>query len=56
MILDDHQGVASSLVRNVICTPHLGHVENDTYETSYCAAIEQIIAFAAGKPINIVNP
>lgn len=42
--------------RNVICTPHLGYVEKDTYETLYNAAIEQILAFAAGKPINVVNP
>ena len=42
--------------RNVICTPHLGYVEKDTYETLYNAAIEQILSFAAGKPINVVNP
>ncbi len=41
---------------NVICTPHLGYVEEATYEAYYGAAVEQILAFAAGKPINVVNP
>jgi D-3-phosphoglycerate dehydrogenase len=41
---------------NVVCTPHLGYVERSTYESLYGAAIDQILAFAAGKPINLVNP
>ena len=41
---------------NVICTPHLGYVEQATYESYFGTAIEQILAFAAGKPINVVNP
>lgn len=41
---------------NVICTPHLGYVEKGTYEAYFGAAIEQILAFAAGKPINVLNP
>lgn len=41
---------------NVICTPHLGYVEEATYESYFGTAIEQILAFAAGKPINVVNP
>jgi D-3-phosphoglycerate dehydrogenase len=41
---------------NVICTPHLGYVEQGTYEAYFGAAIEQILAFAAGKPINVLNP
>jgi D-3-phosphoglycerate dehydrogenase / 2-oxoglutarate reductase len=39
---------------NALCTPHLGYVERETYETLFGAAIDQILAFAAGKPINIV--
>ena len=39
---------------SVVCTPHLGYVEKGTYETLYGAAIEQILAFAAGKPVNVV--
>lgn len=41
---------------NVICTPHLGYVEQGTYEAYFGAAIDQILAFAAGKPINVLNP
>jgi len=41
---------------NVVCTPHLGYVEEATYESYFGTAIEQILAFAAGKPINVVNP
>jgi D-3-phosphoglycerate dehydrogenase len=41
---------------NVLCTPHLGYVEEGTYEAYYGAAVEQILAFIAGKPINVANP
>jgi D-3-phosphoglycerate dehydrogenase len=41
---------------NVVCTPHLGYVERDAYETSFSSAFEQILAYAAGKPINVINP
>jgi len=41
---------------NVVCTPHLGYVEESTYEAYYSAAVEQILAFIAGKPIHVANP
>jgi D-3-phosphoglycerate dehydrogenase len=41
---------------NVICTPHLGYVEKNTYENYFGSAIDQILAFAAGKPTNVLNP
>ncbi len=41
---------------NVICTPHLGYVEKDTYEGYFGTAFDQVLAFAAGLPINVVNP
>lgn len=41
---------------NVICTPHLGYVEQSTYETYYGAAIDGILGYAAGKPVNVLNP
>ena len=40
---------------NVVCTPHLGYVEKDTYEALFTAATDQVMAFAAGQPINIVS-
>lgn len=41
---------------NVVCTPHLGYVERDTYEAYYGIVVDQILAYAAGNPINVVNP
>jgi D-3-phosphoglycerate dehydrogenase len=41
---------------NVVCTPHLGYVDRSTYESLYGAAADQILAFAAGNPINVVTP
>ena len=40
---------------NALCTPHLGYVEEATYEAYYGAAIENLVAYAAGKPINVLN-
>jgi D-3-phosphoglycerate dehydrogenase len=41
---------------NVVCTPHLGYVERDAYEAQFSEIFEQILAYANGKPINVVNP
>lgn len=41
---------------NVICTPHLGYVEKDTYESYFATAFNQLRAFVAGTPIDIINP
>jgi D-3-phosphoglycerate dehydrogenase / 2-oxoglutarate reductase len=35
---------------NVICTPHLGYVEKDGYESLFGAAFDQLLAFAADNP------
>ena len=41
---------------NVICTPHLGYVTRDEYEIQFNDIFDQIVAYAAGNPINVVNP
>jgi D-3-phosphoglycerate dehydrogenase len=41
---------------NALCTPHLGYAERDSYEALYNLAVDQLLAFAAGKPINVANP
>lgn len=41
---------------NAVCTPHLGYVDRDTYEKYYGAAVDGILAFAEGKPANLLNP
>jgi D-3-phosphoglycerate dehydrogenase len=41
---------------NVVCTPHLGYVERDGLEMMYFMMFEQILAYAKGEPIHVVNP
>jgi D-3-phosphoglycerate dehydrogenase len=51
-------GAAHPLLKmnNVIATPHLGYVERENYELYYELVVEQILAYAGGKPINVLNP
>jgi D-3-phosphoglycerate dehydrogenase len=41
---------------NVICTPHIGYVSTDEWEIQFSDIFDQINAFAAGEPVNVVNP
>ncbi|HXX82429.1 MAG TPA: D-2-hydroxyacid dehydrogenase family protein [Casimicrobiaceae bacterium] len=41
---------------NVVCTPHVGYVTRDEYEIQFADIFGQIVAYAAGTPINVVNP
>jgi D-3-phosphoglycerate dehydrogenase len=41
---------------NALCTPHLGYAEARSYEAIYKLAVDQLLAYAEGKPINVVNP
>jgi D-3-phosphoglycerate dehydrogenase len=41
---------------NVVCTPHIGYVTRDEYEIQFADIFDQINAYAAGAPINVVNP
>lgn len=43
-------------IPTVLATPHLGYVEQDSYETYFRAAFENVVNFANGNPSNIVNP
>lgn len=40
---------------NVLCTPHLGYAEQGTYVALYGVAVEQLLAFAAGAPCDVVG-
>ncbi len=40
---------------NVICTPHIGYVSTDEWELQFSDIFDQINAFAAGTPTNVVN-
>jgi D-3-phosphoglycerate dehydrogenase len=41
---------------NVVATPHIGYVTRDEYELQFGEIFDQIVAFAAGTPTNVVNP
>jgi len=41
---------------NVVCTPHIGYVSRDEYELQFSDVFDQIVAYASGAPINVVNP
>jgi D-3-phosphoglycerate dehydrogenase len=43
-------------IDNVVCTPHIGYVSRDEYEIQFADIFDQIIAYGAGAPINVVNP
>jgi D-3-phosphoglycerate dehydrogenase len=51
-------GASDPLVKlpNAVCTPHLGYVTLDMLEHHYEDAVDQILAFVAGMPINVVSP
>src|SRR5262249_37847441 len=41
---------------NVVCTPHIGYVTRDEYEIQFADIFAQITAYAAGKPVHVINP
>jgi D-3-phosphoglycerate dehydrogenase len=41
---------------NVVCTPHIGYVTRDEYELQFCDIFDQVVAYAQGHPIHVVNP
>ncbi|WP_373989590.1 D-2-hydroxyacid dehydrogenase family protein [Duganella sp. BuS-21] len=43
-------------IPTVLATPHLGYVEQDSYELYFQHALQNVADFADGKPANIHNP
>ena len=43
-------------MKNALCTPHLGYAERESYEGMYATAVDHLLAFAEGKPVNVLNP
>jgi D-3-phosphoglycerate dehydrogenase len=41
---------------NVICTPHIGYVTREEFDLQFGEIFDQINAYAAGAPTNVVNP
>lgn len=50
------RGHALLRLENCICTPHIGHVEQQNYELYFSAAFDNIINYLAGRPTHVVNP
>jgi D-3-phosphoglycerate dehydrogenase len=50
------QGHALLRLENCICTPHIGYVEQNSYELAFGAAFDNVINYIKGTPTNIVNP
>lgn len=50
------QGHALLRLENCICTPHIGFVEQGSYEQYFGSAFENVLNFMHGTPTNIVNP
>jgi D-3-phosphoglycerate dehydrogenase len=43
-------------MNHVVCTPHIGYVTREEYEIQFSDIFDQILAYAVGTPINVVNP
>ncbi len=41
---------------NVICTPHLGYVEKNSYELYFGKAFENVMNYINGQPTHVANP
>jgi D-3-phosphoglycerate dehydrogenase len=50
------QGHPLLRLENAVCTPHIGYVEQDSYELYFSAAFDNVVNFIAKQPTNIVNP
>jgi D-3-phosphoglycerate dehydrogenase len=43
-------------LENAVCTPHIGYVEQESYETYFGAAFDNVVNFIEGQPTGLVNP
>jgi D-3-phosphoglycerate dehydrogenase len=50
------QGHPLLRLENAVCTPHIGYVEQESYELYFSAAFDNVISFIAGEPTKVVNP
>ena len=50
------QGHPLMRLENAVCTPHIGYVEQDSYEMYFDAAFDNVLNFLQGSPSNLVNP
>ena len=50
------QGHPLLRLENAVCTPHIGYVEQDSYEAYFGAAFDNVVNFVQGHPTNVINP
>ena len=50
------QGHPLLRLENAVCTPHIGYVEQDSYENYFQCAFDNVVNFMAEQPTHIVNP
>ncbi len=50
------QGHPLLRLENAVCTPHIGYVEQDSYELYFGAAFRNVVNFINNQPTNLVNP
>ena len=50
------QGHLLLRLENAVCTPHIGYVEQDSYELYFEAAFANVVNFIGGNPTHIINP
>jgi D-3-phosphoglycerate dehydrogenase len=50
------QGHPLLRLENAVCTPHIGYVEQDSYELAFGAAFDNVVNFIEGRPSGLVNP
>ncbi|MEO8526972.1 MAG: NAD(P)-dependent oxidoreductase, partial [Caldimonas sp.] len=50
------QGHLLLRLENAVCTPHIGYVEQDSYELYFETAFANVVNFIGGNPTHIVNP
>ena len=50
------QGHPLLRLENAVCTPHIGYVEQDSYELYFGAAFDNVVNFIRNEPSHLVNP
>jgi D-3-phosphoglycerate dehydrogenase len=40
----------------VLCTPHIGYVTREELELQFADVFDQVVAYADGRPVDVVNP
>ena len=41
---------------NVLATPHIGYVTEDEFDLQFSDIFDQVVAYAEGRPIHVINP